>query len=164
MTEQNLSAELRARHFWANLQIENGIVVRFATRADRAFFEKALTRSYQDIEKAATEARREEMECGHPKACLVQREISNIEKNEGPLNDTEYCSACAERERVVEKLMPFTSHKSPCLWDTPPTQWYEKDIHWQLRKECSCGLQEAIRQLDLIKDLAPSSTKEETND
>ena len=47
-------------------------------------------------------AEREPMECGHPKACLVEREITNIEKNEGPLDDTEYCSACAERERVRE--------------------------------------------------------------
>ena len=43
---------------------------------------------------------RKSMECGDPKACLVEREVTNIEKNEGPLNDTEYCSVCAERERV----------------------------------------------------------------
>ena len=36
------------------------------------------------------------MECGHSRTFLVEREITNIEKNEGPLNDTEYCSACAQ--------------------------------------------------------------------
>ena len=35
---------------------------------------------------------------GHARACLVEREITNIEKNEGPLNDTEYCSACAQMD------------------------------------------------------------------
>ena len=44
-------------------------------------------------------AEREPMACTHPKACLVEREVSNIEKNEGPLSDTEYCSACAPPPR-----------------------------------------------------------------
>ena len=43
------------------------------------------------------------LECGHPKDCLVEREITNIEKNEGPLNDTEYCSACASTTRTEGK-------------------------------------------------------------
>ena len=34
------------------------------------------------------------MECGHTKDCLVEREVTNIEKNEGPLNDTEHCFVC----------------------------------------------------------------------
>ena len=38
------------------------------------------------------------LECGHSRACLVEREITNIEKNEGPLNDTEYCSACVQAQ------------------------------------------------------------------
>ena len=41
---------------------------------------------------------------GHPRACLVEREITNIEKNEGPLNDTEYCSACTQLEAELKPL------------------------------------------------------------
>lgn len=40
---------------------------------------------------------REPMECGHPKACLVDW----CEKMEGPAH-TAYCSACVEREKARE--------------------------------------------------------------
>ena len=43
------------------------------------------------------------LECGHPKSCLVAREVTNIEKNEGPLNDTEYCSACTTLDEDGEE-------------------------------------------------------------
>ena len=36
------------------------------------------------------------MECGHSSSFLVEREVTNIEKNEGPLDDTERCLACAK--------------------------------------------------------------------
>ncbi|KKL73532.1 hypothetical protein LCGC14_2073940 [marine sediment metagenome] len=52
---------------------------------------------WQEIITQAEAAMEELLECGHPKDCLVEREITNIEKNEGPLNDTEYCSACEAR-------------------------------------------------------------------
>ncbi|KKM92103.1 hypothetical protein LCGC14_1221720 [marine sediment metagenome] len=44
----------------------------------------------EEIERLLADERNP-MECGHPKSCLVEREVTNIEKNEGPLNDTEYC-------------------------------------------------------------------------
>ncbi len=40
------------------------------------------------------------MECEHKRKYLVEREITNIEKNEGPLNDTEYCSVCAQAQET----------------------------------------------------------------
>ena len=90
---------------------------------------------------------REPMECGHPKACLVQREISNIEKNEGPLNDTEYCSACVEWERVRE--MCAEEAQSRCL------RVMDGDSPCKRCRQCASVV--AIRQLDLT---VPSSTEE----
>ena len=42
------------------------------------------------------------MECEHSRDFLVEREVTNIEKNEGPLNDTEYCSVCRQQEEQNE--------------------------------------------------------------
>ena len=90
---------------------------------------------------------REPMECGHPKACLVQREISNIEKNEGPLNDTEYCSACVERERVRER----------CAGEVVKTWCKFRDAKRKpMVRDLLSNLEQVILQLDLTKDLAPS--------
>ena len=97
---------------------------------------------WKPIVKRLLADERKPMECRHPKACLVQREISNIEKNEGPLNDTEYCSVCAERERVRE-MCAVLAGKTLVEELTP-----QKIVRIVM---------EAIRQLDLTKDLAPNT-------
>ena len=49
---------------------------------------------------------------------------------------------------LLEIIRPFLSHRVPCLWTTPPTYWYEKDVRWQPSKECSCGLEQAIAKCE----------------
>ena len=48
------------------------------------------------------------------RACLVEREISNIEKNEGKLDATEYCSPCAFLDAEVDI---GTSQIDSVLWE-----------------------------------------------
>ena len=109
----------------------------------------AFKEATDEIERLLADARKP-MECGHPKACLVEREVTNIEKNEGPLNDTEYCSTCAEREKVREM----------CLRIAESCEVQEETIatyltRWDLIIRASIANE--IRQLDLT---APSSTEE----
>ena len=104
------------------------------------------------LQKARDE--RKPMECGHPRACLVEREVTNIEKNEGPLNDTEHCSACAEREGVREMC---AKHVEAAGCHCPHSSIWSSE-KWDRRHSTTCQVTLAfeIRQLDLTKDLAPS--------
>ena len=99
---------------------------------------------------------RELLSCGHPRACLVEREVTNIEKNEGPLNDTEHCSACVERERVrnmcIARLERGKVHIHPVLEGLDGSETTQRDMEKAVR-DCV----KLLRQLDLTKDLAPST-------
>ncbi|KKK85045.1 hypothetical protein LCGC14_2777210, partial [marine sediment metagenome] len=92
---------------------------------------------------------REPMECGHPRACWVELKA---EAPDGSMQGyAAECSACAGREKVREMCALVAEEEC----DKVPGP----DSDWPSR------IGDAIRQLDLTKELAPSSTEEkEKND
>lgn len=84
---------------------------------------------------------REPMKCGHPKACFKKGPPKEVSSLPG------YCLACVERERVREMCAEWMEHSIDrgCIGTVG---------------ECSCGL-EGFLQLDLTKELAPSSREEQ---
>ena len=109
---------------------------------------------------------RELLSCGHPKACLVDVTPANsrIFRGDGVEERFVKCSACVEREKVREmcaKNLERNAEHLEMLTRTEDNQevgptliqgW--KDNAHSLRLQA-----DAIRQLDLTKDLAPSSTE-----
>ncbi len=89
-----------------------------------------------EIERLLAEERKP-MECGHPKACLSP---ITVEYRDGTLEDAQECSFCVQLKVEREKVREL------CL-----------KAAWGTRGA------DAIRQLDLTKDLAPSM-EEKQND
>ena len=114
---------------------------------------------------------RELMECKHPKSCWVDEGDCLIRVDEGspPLyspsmrRPRKYCSTCAERERVREMCVaaacPACKEGLPLEKDSNGNEFHVAQVGEDDYEQAHC-YSEAIRQLDLTKDLAASNRKE----
>ena len=108
-----------------------------------AVIEKAM------LPKLADE--RKPMECGHPRACWVELKA---EAPDGSMQGyAAECSACAERERVRERCASAAIGVSMAPSEMPNDRLM---LAQDVRRRCV----ETIRQLDLTKDLAPSTEED----
>ncbi len=87
---------------------------------------------------------RKPMKCEHPKACWIQEDSSDPDKR-GVFYEKGWCSACAEREKVRE------------MFSAALRKIEGGDDGWNF---ALARAEKIIRQLDLTKDLAASSTEE----
>ena len=132
---------------------------------DRKDADKIAISIAPEIERLLA-AEREPMKCGHPKACLVPIEgtIGILYANPEP---NEQCSVCiqleAERERVREMCVGELERSAKdCFAIADGTDGDGREAWRRVAAQYQASAND-IRQLDLTKDLAPSSTEEKEN-
>ncbi|KKK56246.1 hypothetical protein LCGC14_3066440, partial [marine sediment metagenome] len=111
---------------------------------------------------------RELMECKHPKSCWVDEGDCLIRVDEGspPLyspsmrRPRKYCSTCAEREKVREMCAQHFEKEALECANFADKETGESRAAWNREETRYEDCAWVIRQLDLTKDLAPSSREE----